>query len=107
MQWVLHAVVMMQWGRVRWWNMLSGIPSGHMLTLCDSLTILSPAFSCSHHRIGSVSVCWVIEQCANVVYKQRIQKLSDFFLVCEVQCAVKRYPTGPRVSLNEEERYTS
>lgn len=83
--------------------MFGGVPSTHMLALCNSLTVLSPALSCSHHRIGSVSVRGVIEQSTNVMNKQRIQKLGDFFLVCKVQCAVERYPEGPRVSLNEGE----
>lgn len=38
------------------------------------------------------------------MYKQWIQKLGDFLLIRKVQCAVKRYPAGPRVSLNEGEK---
>lgn len=87
--------------------MFGGVPSTHMLALCDSLTVLSPALSCSHHRIGSVGVRGVIEQSTNVMNKQRIQKLGDFLLVCKVQCAVKWYPEVPRVSLNEGEGSSS
>lgn len=43
----------------------------------------------------------MVEQSTNVVHKQWIQKLGDFLLIRKVQCAVKRYPAGPRVSLNE------
>lgn len=83
--------------------MFGRVPSTHMLALCDSLTVLSPALSCSHHRIGSVGVRGVIKQGTNVMNKQRIQKLSNFLLVREVQCTIEWYPEEPRVSLNEGE----
>jgi len=45
-----------------------------------------------HDLAGAVLVCRVVKKSADVVDKQRIKKLCDFFLVGEVERPVKRDP---------------
>lgn len=45
-----------------------------------------------HDRVGSVLVGGVVQQSANIVHEERIQKIRDLLLVRELQSALEWDP---------------
>ncbi len=49
-------------------------------------------FSRRHHSICPRLICWMIEQCADVMHEEWVEHFSYLFLVGEVQCTFEWYP---------------
>ena len=73
------------------------VREGRGLTTLWSSHVLLPllraarSHGCIANGLPSL-ICRVVEESADVVNKQRVQHLSDLFLVCEIQRTVKRNP---------------
>ena len=76
----MHGVMVMQRRRLR------------DLSVSGGDTIYPTSLTCRNHRIRPTLVVGMIEQAANVVNKEWIQLIRDFFLVGKIQCSVERNP---------------
>ena len=85
---VVHRMVVVQ---RRW---LWSLRTAHALLLLILLPTTFRRIGRSHDSIRSGLVCWVVEQCADVVHEQRVKQLSDLFLVREIQCTFERDPAA-------------
>ena len=56
-------------------------------------TVYPTSLSSMHHRVGRVVVCRMIEEATDVVYEKRVQLVSDFLLVGEIQSSLEWNPS--------------
>lgn len=86
--WVVHGMVVVQRRRLR------SLRTAHALLLLILLPATFRRVGCSHDRIRSGLVCWVVEQCADVMHEQRVKQLCDLFLIRKIQCTFERDPAA-------------
>ena len=98
---VVHRVMMVQRG----W--LGSVRAAHTLLLLVLLSATFRRICRSHHGIGSSLIGRVVEQCADVMHKQRVKELRDLFFVREVQCTFERDPAAASApSITDKEHIT-
>lgn len=85
---VVHGMVVVQRRR------LGSLRTAHALLLLILLPATFRRVGCSHDRIRSGLVGWVVEQCADVMHEQRVKQLCDLFLVRKIQCTFERDPAA-------------
>lgn len=94
---IVHSVVMVQCWRLR------ARCSSHILGLL--LLVIAAAFRCRHGDIGSALVGRMIQECSNVVHKERVEQLCNFLFVRKIKRAIERYPNpGQPCSRSESAR---
>ncbi len=85
---IVHGVVVVQRRRLR------PLRATHVLLLLVLLPATFRRIGRSHDGIRSGLVCWVVEQCADIVHKQRVKQLRDLFFIRKIQCTFERDPAA-------------